>query len=55
MKEVVIKIEGKEQIIIIVVDAELKLAKKLGLSERQYIDAKVKITLDEELKEKNNA
>jgi hypothetical protein len=51
MKEVVIKIEGKEPITIIVVDAELKLAKNLGLSERQYIEAKVKITLEEELKE----
>jgi len=53
MKEVVIKIEGKEQIIIIVVDAELRSAARLGLTEREYIEAKIKLTLDEELKEKN--
>jgi len=53
MKEVVIKREGKEPITIIVMDKELEIAKNLGLSERQYIESKVKITLEEELKEKN--
>jgi len=51
MKEVVIRREGKEPITIIVMDKELEIAKNLGLSERQYIEAKVKITLEEELKE----
>jgi len=54
MKEVVIKREGKEPITIIVMDKELEIAKNLGLSERQYIESKVKITLEEELKEKNS-
>jgi len=53
MKEVVIRREGKEPITIIVMDKELEIAKNLGLSERQYIESKVKITLEEELKEKN--
>jgi hypothetical protein len=53
MKEVVIKRTDKEPITIIVTDTELKIAKNLGLSERQYIESKVKITLEEEYKEKN--
>jgi len=53
MKEVVIKRTDKEPITIIVTDTELEIAKNLGLSERQYIESKVKITLEEELKEKN--
>ena len=55
MKEVVIRRTDKEPIIIIVTDTELEIAKNLGLSDRQYIEAKVKITLDEELKEVKNA
>jgi len=55
MKEVVIKREGKEPITIIVFDAELKSAARFRLTEREYIEAKVKLTLEEELKEKNNA
>jgi hypothetical protein len=51
MKEVVIKREGKEPITIIVVDAELKSAARFGVSEREYIEQKVKMALDEELKE----
>lgn len=51
MKEVVIRREGKEPITIIVTDTELEIAKNLGLSERQYIESKVKITLEEEYKE----
>ena len=54
MIEVVIKREGKEPITIIVVDAELKSAARFGVSERDYIEQKVKLTLEEELKEKNN-
>ena len=53
MKEVVIKRTDKEPITIYITDTELKIAKNLGLSERQYIEAKVKITLEEEYKEKN--
>jgi hypothetical protein len=53
MKQVIIKPPNKELITIYVTDTELKIAKNLGLSERQYIEAKVKITLEEEYKEKN--
>ena len=53
MKEVVIRREGKETITIIVVDAELKSAARFGVSEREYIEQRVKIELDEELKEKS--
>jgi hypothetical protein len=53
MKEVIIRRTDKEPITIIVTDTELKIAKNLGLSERQYIESKVKITLEEEYKEKN--
>ena len=54
MKEVVIKREGKEPITIIVMDAELKSAARFGVTEREYIEQKVKLTLDEELQEKQN-
>ena len=54
MKEIVIKREGKEPITIIVMDAELKLAARYGLAEREYIEQKVKLALDEELKEQDN-
>ena len=53
MKEVVIKRTDKEPITIIVTDTELELAKNLGLSDRQYIEEKVKMALDEELKKEN--
>jgi hypothetical protein len=53
MKEIIIRPPNKESITIYVTDTELKIAKNLGLSERQYIEQKVKMTLDEELKEKN--
>ena len=55
MKEIVIKREGKEPITIIVMDAELESAVRFGLTEREYIEARVKLTLEEELKGKNNA
>jgi hypothetical protein len=53
MKEIIIRPPNKESITIYVTDTELKIAKNLGLSERQYIESKVKITLEEEYKEKN--
>jgi hypothetical protein len=53
MKEIVIKREGKEPITIIVTESELRLAAKYKLTEREYIEQKVKLTLDEELKDKN--
>jgi hypothetical protein len=53
MKEIVIKREGKEPITIIVMDSELRLAARYKLTEREYIEQKVKLTLDEELKDKN--
>jgi hypothetical protein len=51
MKEVIIRRTDKEPITIIVTETELEIAKKMGLSDRQYIEAKVKITLEEEYKE----
>ena len=53
MKEIIIRPPNKESITIYVTDTELKIAKNLGLSDRQYIEAKVKITLEEEYKEKS--
>ena len=53
MKEIIIRPPNNESITIYVTDTELKIAKNLGLSERQYIEQKVKMALDEELKEKN--
>ena len=47
MKEIIIRPPNKESITIYVTDTELKIAKNLGLSERQYIESKVKITLEE--------
>jgi hypothetical protein len=34
-----------------VTDTEVEVAKRWGVSEREYIEQKVKITLDQELKE----
>ena len=48
MKEILIKRVDKEPITIIVTEAELKLADNLGLSERQYIEAKINLALDDE-------
>ena len=53
MKEIIIRPPNKESITIYVTDTELKIAKNLGLTERQYIESKVKITLEEEYKELN--
>jgi hypothetical protein len=53
MKEVLIKKDGKEVFSIVVRESELKSAAKLGLTEREYIKARVKLALDEKLKEKN--
>ena len=53
MKEVLIKKDGKEVLSIVVRKSELKSAVRLGLTEREYIKARVKLALDEKLKEKN--
>jgi hypothetical protein len=47
VKEVVIKSPNKEPITIVVYAAELEIANKQGLSDRQYIEAKVKLALEE--------
>ena len=49
MKEIIIKRVDKEPITIIVTEAELELADKMGLSERQYIEAKISFALDDKL------
>ena len=53
MKEVLVKKDGKEILSIVVRESELKSAIRLGLIEREYIKARVKLALDEKLKEKN--
>jgi len=54
MKEVLVKKDGKEVLSIVVRESELKSAVGLGLTEREYIKARVKLALDEKIKEKNN-
>lgn len=47
MKTIVLKVGGKKIYQFKVLDAELNIAKKLGISEQQYITEKAKVALAE--------
>jgi hypothetical protein len=53
MKRFVIKTENREPIVIIITDVEIKSAARFGVTEMEYIKEKAKITIEQELKEKN--
>ena len=49
-KEIVLRTNGKKIFQFTVYDAELNLAKKLGISEKQYIKEKAMVELDDKNK-----